>query len=275
MPDSPIHDLNSASRVTYGDLFVLEQDGQAKKLEGQYLLNYVYERLDVAHGATSFLPITTEPTAYTTPTHDFTPAYRIELADVTSEARVNSVLVGDQLRYDAYLYPVGYVDTVYAFLGPRVSIKGEQGTPGADGKDGHSPIITAQRMQSRLNVYSDDTYIGHVEDGRSGTNGQDGITPTIGANGNWYLGTTDTGKPSRGVQGVPGPKGDPGEVDLSAYRTAAAQDAIDAAKAPATNPTLSGTTTLTGPMVISSAMYGTTLPTTGVEGQLFFLLEAT
>lgn len=31
--------------------------------------------------------------------------------------------------------------------------------------------------------------------------GTDGITPTIGANGNWYLGETDTGKPSRGEQG--------------------------------------------------------------------------
>ena len=38
--------------------------------------------------------------------------------------------------------------------------------------------------------------------------GTDGITPTIGANGNWYLGATDTGKPSRGE---PGAKGDPGE----------------------------------------------------------------
>ena len=28
--------------------------------------------------------------------------------------------------------------------------------------------------------------------------GADGITPTIGENGNWYLGDTDTGKPSRG-----------------------------------------------------------------------------
>ena len=34
----------------------------------------------------------------------------------------------------------------------------------------------------------------------------DGITPTIGANGNWFLGTTDTGKPSRGLKGD---KGDP------------------------------------------------------------------
>lgn len=40
-----------------------------------------------------------------------------------------------------------------------------------------------------------------------GLKGADGITPTIGANGNWYLGTTDTGKPSRGEKGD---KGDPG-----------------------------------------------------------------
>ena len=60
--------------------------------------------------------------------------------------------------------------------------------------------------------------------------GADGITPTIGDNGNWYLGATDTGKPSRGEkgdtgaqgekgdtgaqgpQGVQGPKGDTGDV---------------------------------------------------------------
>lgn len=31
--------------------------------------------------------------------------------------------------------------------------------------------------------------------------GADGITPSIGDNGNWYIGTTDTGKPSRGEKG--------------------------------------------------------------------------
>ena len=32
--------------------------------------------------------------------------------------------------------------------------------------------------------------------------GSGGITPTIGENGNWYLGDTDTGKPSRGADGT-------------------------------------------------------------------------
>lgn len=40
--------------------------------------------------------------------------------------------------------------------------------------------------------------------------GADGVTPTIGDNGNWYIGSTDTGKPSRGDKGDKGDKGDTG-----------------------------------------------------------------
>ena len=40
--------------------------------------------------------------------------------------------------------------------------------------------------------------------------GSDGVTPHIGDNGNWYLGSTDPGKPSRGATGAQGPKGDTG-----------------------------------------------------------------
>lgn len=52
--------------------------------------------------------------------------------------------------------------------------------------------------------------------GDKGDPGENGITPTIGSNGNWYLGDTNTGKPSRGETGpkgdtgAQGPKGDPG-----------------------------------------------------------------
>lgn len=45
-----------------------------------------------------------------------------------------------------------------------------------------------------------------------GAAGANGITPHIGDNGNWYLGYTDTGKPSRGETGPQGPKGDTGET---------------------------------------------------------------
>lgn len=50
-------------------------------------------------------------------------------------------------------------------------------------------------------------------DGKPGAAGADGVTPHIGDNGNWYVGSTDTGKPSRGATGAPGKggaKGDPG-----------------------------------------------------------------
>lgn len=40
--------------------------------------------------------------------------------------------------------------------------------------------------------------------------GADGVTPTIGENGNWYLGETDTGKPSRGEKGEQGSQGEKG-----------------------------------------------------------------
>lgn len=46
--------------------------------------------------------------------------------------------------------------------------------------------------------------------GAAGPAGKDGITPTVGANGNWYLGDIDTQKPSRGEKGDPGQKGETG-----------------------------------------------------------------
>jgi hypothetical protein len=41
--------------------------------------------------------------------------------------------------------------------------------------------------------------------------GSDGVTPHIGDNGNWYIGSTDTGKPSRGANGANGSDGAQGE----------------------------------------------------------------
>ena len=48
-----------------------------------------------------------------------------------------------------------------------------------------------------------------------------GITPTIGDNGNWYLGSTDTGKPSRGEKG---PKGDKGATGATGNTGATGAD---------------------------------------------------
>ena len=93
---------------------------------------------------------------------------------------------------------------------------GAKGDPGEPGKDGHSPVVTATKSGKTTTISVDGAAIATVEDGadgKPGAAGADGITPHIGDNGNWYLGSTDTGKPSRGATGAPGKdgaKGDPG-----------------------------------------------------------------
>ncbi len=46
-----------------------------------------------------------------------------------------------------------------------------------------------------------------VGDDDKDAGGENGVTPHIGDNGNWYIGNTDTGKPSRGVAGARGDTG--------------------------------------------------------------------
>ena len=99
-------------------------------------------------------------------------------------------------------------------------LKGADGTPGtagpagAAGKDGHSPVVTATKSGKTTTISVDGAAIATVEDGadgKPGAAGADGITPHIGDNGNWYLGSTDTGKPSRGATGAPGKDGADGK----------------------------------------------------------------
>ena len=61
--------------------------------------------------------------------------------------------------------------------------------------------------------------------------GADGITPTIGENGNWYLGATDTGKPSRGEKGETGARGEKGDTGATGATGATGQSAYAAAQA--------------------------------------------
>ena len=140
--------------------------------------------------------------------------------------------------------------------------QGAQGTPGADG---HSPVVTASKSGKVTTIKVDGKAIATINDGADGANGKDGtngkdgaagspgangITPTIGDNGNWYLGETDTGKPSRGAtgpqgetgpqgatgpQGPQGPKGETGAVDITAmsqseYTAASAAGTLDEGK---------------------------------------------
>lgn len=76
----------------------------------------------------------------------------------------------------------------------------------------HAPRINTdskwELWSATKNAYVATEYTAIGKDGAAGT---DGITPTIGTNGNWYLGTTDTGEPSRGATGATGAKGEKGD----------------------------------------------------------------
>jgi hypothetical protein len=85
--------------------------------------------------------------------------------------------------------------------------KGDKGDPGATGPQGEQG---AQGLQGERGEKGE-----KGDTGAKGDPGTDGTTPTIGANGNWYLGTTDTGKPSRGAKGD---KGDQGEQGIQGIR---------------------------------------------------------
>jgi len=88
---------------------------------------------------TGIYKVTTAPSGYTTEVGGFTPTYRIALSTVKSQSGVSEVLVGDQLRYSYYLYPVGYISSSYVYLGGRTSIRGSSGSAGAAGADGYTP----------------------------------------------------------------------------------------------------------------------------------------
>lgn len=86
---------------------------------------------------------------------------------------------------------------------------------GTPGKDGREIQIQNNGTAIQWRYVGDESWTDLVQlsdiTGAKGDPGEDGITPTIEENGNWYLGDEDTGKPSRGEKGNPGDKGDPGE----------------------------------------------------------------
>lgn len=98
--------------------------------------------------------------------------------------------------------------------------------------------------------------------GDKGDPGENGITPTIGSNGNWYLGDTNTGKPSRGETGpkgdtgAQGPKGDTG--------TAATITEVSAVTLPYTS---EATVTMGGTASARTFRFGIPQGHTGLQGE--------
>lgn len=144
------------------------------------------------------------------------------------------------------MYTVLLTDgTSYDITAPK-GAKGDKGDAGDKGDPGKAATIqvgnvttgAAGTPASVSNVGTAeaaiiDFAIPRGDKGADGAAGADGVTPHIGDNGNWYLGTTDTGKPSRGetgLQGLQGEKGADGKTPVKGtdYWTAAdKQEIID------------------------------------------------
>lgn len=98
------------------------------------------------------------------------------------------------------------LDTVYSEIVSFVETTGDQGSNGAAGETGPQGPQGETGATGAAGPQGEQGPQG--PQGDPGPAGADGVTPTIGENGNWYLGETDTGKPSRGEKG---PKGNTGE----------------------------------------------------------------
>ena len=94
-------------------------------------------------------------------------------------------------------------DEIWLNLYDLSVLKGLDGKDGADGKDG---INGKDGIDGRDGADGKDG-----TNGQNGTDGKDGNTPFIGENGNWWIGTTDTGVKAAGVNGEKGDKGDVGQ----------------------------------------------------------------
>lgn len=86
--------------------------------------------------------------------------------------------------------------------------QGPAGTPGKDGDTGPRGATGPQGAPGKDGTKGDPGAPGKDgADGKPGAPGADGVTPHIGDNGNWYIGSKDTGKPSRGAAGAKGSDG--------------------------------------------------------------------
>ena len=110
---------------------------------------------------------------------------------------------------------------------------GNDGKPGADGKDGTSVTVqsvveSSEDGGANVVTFSDGNSVtvhngSKGSAGAAGSDGQNGVTPHIGENGHWYIGTTDT---QVKAQGDKGETGAPGAAGADGQPGAAGQDGV-------------------------------------------------
>lgn len=122
-----------------------------------------------------------------------------ELWDATTNAYVATeyTAIGEDGVRGRGWYQYGVMDSnpqAFAWTGLSAAPKWGEGDWLYNPDNGNVGICTSRTDNADGSGHASITYTGTI-------NGTDGTTPHIGANGNWYLGETDTGLPSRGEQG--------------------------------------------------------------------------
>ena len=133
-----------------------------------------------------------------------------DLADLKTEAKENLVVAINEVA--ANMSEGVALDTTLTQSGKAADAKAVGDA--LAGKQPKGDYLTQDNLQSAT-----DAALAQAK--ASGEfDGTDGITPHIGDNGNWFVGSDDTGKPSRGAKGEPGSPGAPGADGKTAYQYA-------------------------------------------------------
>lgn len=107
------------------------------------------------------LGVTTAPVTYTTQVGGFSPKYRMSLSTAKSQSGADDIIAGDVILHSYYMYPVGYVDSSYVYMGARKSVQGPEGPQGPAGSStyfvtfyGDSPLTAGEYLTSNDNYYT-------------------------------------------------------------------------------------------------------------------------
>lgn len=134
---------------------------------------------------------------------------------ITPMLRINSTTNEWEVSYDN--------GANYSSLGVKATgADGQDGANGKNGKDAIAPEVKIEDGYWKISTDGGNTWtdtgvkaIGtDGKNGQNGTNGKDGddgITPHIGENGNWWIGDTDTGVHATGSAGKDGTAGKDGK----------------------------------------------------------------